>query len=150
MASIVAGSCLGFCDDEFPLEGKTHNKELHILIKCVDTVLSKVLVDIGSSLNVIPNNSLKKMTMEGLLMKPNTLVVRGFNGSRKSVIGEVDLSIKIGPHALFIIFYVMDIHLAYSCLLGRPWIHSVGAVTSTLHRKLKFIVNVKMIIIEGE
>lgn len=101
-------------------------------------------------MNVLPKNSLAKLTIEELLMKPSTLVVRAFGGSRRLVIGEVDLPIKIGPYTLFITFYVMDIYPTYSCLLGRPSIHSVGAVTSTLHQKLKFIVNGKMIVIDGE
>ncbi|RDX97997.1 hypothetical protein CR513_19152, partial [Mucuna pruriens] len=36
----------------------------------------------------------------------------------------------------------MDIRLAYSCLLSRPWIHVAGAVPSSLHQKLKSIVSV--------
>ncbi|KAI5418536.1 hypothetical protein KIW84_042967 [Lathyrus oleraceus] len=39
---------------------------------------------------------------------------------------------------------------AYSCLLGRPWIHEAGAITSTLHQKLKFVKNGKLIIVGGE
>ncbi|XP_050896675.1 uncharacterized protein LOC127103462 [Lathyrus oleraceus] len=49
-----------------------------------------------------------------------------------------------------ITFQVMDIHFAYSCLLGRPWIHEVGEVTSTLHKKLKFMKNGKLVIVGGE
>src|ERR1044072_7580517 len=45
---------------------------------------------------------------------------------------------------------VMDVPAAYSCLLGRPWIHEAGAVTSTLHQKLKFTVNGKLVTIFGE
>ncbi|KAI5395480.1 hypothetical protein KIW84_061884 [Lathyrus oleraceus] len=37
-----------------------------------------------------------------------------------------------------------------SCLLGRPWIHEAGNVTSTLHQKLKFVKNGKLIIVGGE
>jgi hypothetical protein len=44
----------------------------------------------------------------------------------------------------------MDIHPAYSYLLGRPWIHEAGAVTSTLHQKLKFVKNWKLVIVGGE
>lgn len=91
VANIVVGSCLGFSDEELPPEGRYHNKALHISIKCVDNVLSRVLVDIWSSLNVLPKNCLTKLIIEGLLMKPNTMVVRAFDGSRRSVIGEVDL-----------------------------------------------------------
>ncbi|PKI35369.1 hypothetical protein CRG98_044246 [Punica granatum] len=35
-------------------------------------------------------------------------------------------------------------------LLGRPWIHSAGAVPSTLHQKLKFIVEERLITVKGE
>ncbi|KAI5398392.1 hypothetical protein KIW84_063976 [Lathyrus oleraceus] len=44
----------------------------------------------------------------------------------------------------------MDIYPAYSCLLGRPWIHEAGVVTSTLHQKLKFVKNGKLVIVGGE
>jgi hypothetical protein len=88
--------------------------------------------------------------MEGISMKPSTLIVKEFDGSRRAVIGEVDLPTKIGTTIFNITFQVMDIHPGYSCLLGRPWIHSAGVVTSTLHQKLKFITNDKMIVIRGE
>src|ERR1044072_5677673 len=45
---------------------------------------------------------------------------------------------------------MIDIFPTYSCLLGRPWIHEAGAVTSTLHQKLKFTVNGKLVTIIGE
>lgn len=66
------------------------------------------------------------MTIEGLAINPSELVVRAFDGSRRTIIGEVDLPIKISPHTFFISFFVVDIYLAYSYLLGRPWIHSEG------------------------
>ena len=44
----------------------------------------------------------------------------------------------------------MEITPTYSFLLGRPWIHSVEVVPSTLHKKLKFIVGSKMICLMGE
>ncbi|KAL2319507.1 hypothetical protein Fmac_028476 [Flemingia macrophylla] len=44
----------------------------------------------------------------------------------------------------------MDIILAYSCLLGRPWIHNAKAVPSTLHQKVKFVVGDKLVIIQAK
>lgn len=85
-----------------------------------------------------------------MLIKPSRLIVRAFDSSQRFVIDEVDLPIKIGPHTFFVIFYVMDIYPAYNCLLVHPWIHSSGEVTSTLHQKLKFILNDKLITIDGE
>ena len=47
-------------------------------------------------------------------------------------------------------FQVMDIPASYSFLLGRPWIHEAGAVTSTLHQKLKFVSHGKLITVNRE
>src|ERR1051325_3844820 len=44
----------------------------------------------------------------------------------------------------------MDVQASYRCLLGRPLIHEAGAVTSTLHQKLKFVTNGKLVTISGE
>ena len=68
------------------------------------------------------------------------MVVRAFDGTRREVMGEIDILIQIGPHTCNVLFQVMDINPAYSCLLGRPWIHALGVVPSTLHQKLKFAV----------
>lgn len=68
-------------------------------------------------------------------------MVRDFDGSRRTMVGEVDLPIKVGPYSFFTNFFVMDIFPTYSCLLDRPWIHLAG---------LKFIINGKMITIDRE
>ena len=44
----------------------------------------------------------------------------------------------------------MDITPAYSCLLGRPWIHDAKAIPSTLHQKVKFIVGDKLVTVQAE
>ena len=44
----------------------------------------------------------------------------------------------------------MDISPSYNCLLGRSWIHIAGAVPSTLHQKIKFIIEGKLICIAAE
>ncbi|PKI18345.1 hypothetical protein CRG98_049381, partial [Punica granatum] len=45
---------------------------------------------------------------------------------------------------------VLDIPNAFSLLLGRPWIHSAGAIPSSLHQRLKFIIEEKLITVKGE
>ena len=78
------------------------------------------------------------------------MVVRAFDGTRREVRGEIDLPIQISPYTCQVTFQVMDINPAYSCLLGHPWIHSVGVVPSTLHQKLKFVVEGHLVIVSGE
>ncbi|KAI5436650.1 hypothetical protein KIW84_022964 [Lathyrus oleraceus] len=150
MANVSTRHGVGFTNLDLPPEGRNHNKALHITMECKGAVLSHVLVDTGSSLNVLPKQILKKIDVEGFVLTPSDLIVRAFDGSKRSVCGEVTLPVKIGPEVFDIIFYVMDIQPAYSCLLGRPWIHAAGAVSSTLHQKLKYVWNGQIVTVCGE
>ncbi|XP_050898072.1 uncharacterized protein LOC127104970 [Lathyrus oleraceus] len=150
VGSITSCNVLGFCDEELPEEGKNHNFALHISANCQGDSLSNILTDTGSSLNVMPKSTLLKLKYKGGQMRHSGIIVKAFDGSRKTVIGEVDLPIGIGPHVFQITFQVMDIVPAYSCLLGRPWIHEAGAITSTLHQKLKFVKNGQIVTVNGE
>jgi len=44
----------------------------------------------------------------------------------------------------------MDIHPSYSILLGRPWIHAARAVASSLHQRVKFIINGNLVTVRAE
>lgn len=59
--------------------------------------------------------------------------VRSFDDSQRGTIGEITLNVLIGPATFPIDFQVLDIPSSYNLLLGRPWIHMVGVVPSTLH-----------------
>jgi hypothetical protein len=150
VGNITTCNNLSFSEEELPKEGRNHNLALHISVNCKSDALSNVLVDTGSSVNVMSKTTLNQLSYQGTPMRYNEVVVKAFDGSKKPVIGEVDLPIMIGPHLFQITFHIMDIQAAYSCLLGRPWIHEAGAVTSTLHQKLKFVKNGKLIMVEGE
>ncbi|GAV63747.1 hypothetical protein CFOL_v3_07265, partial [Cephalotus follicularis] len=39
---------------------------------------------------------------------------------------------------------------SYSCLLGRPWIHSSGEIPSSLHQKSKLVISNHLVTISGE
>lgn len=150
VANITSCNNLRFCDEELPEEGRNHNLDLHISMNCKENALSNVLVDTGSSLNVLPKSSLDRLSYQGAPMRYSGLIIKVFDGSRKTVIGEVDIPIKIGLSDFQITFEVMDIHSAYNCLLGRPWIHEAGVVPSTLHQKLKFVKHRKLAIVGRE
>jgi len=150
VSNITANNYLTFTDEEIPTEGRGHNKALHVSVKCLDHVIAHILIDNGSSLNVMPKATLGKLPCEGIHMKPSALIVRAFDGSKREVMGEVELPIQIGPCVFQVTFQVMDILPAYSCLLGHPWIHSTGVIPSTLHQKLKYVMGDKLVIVSGE
>ena len=77
-------------------------------------------------------------------------MVRAFDGSKRMVHEEVYIPIKVGSQTFDSTFYVMDILPYYSCLLGRPWVHGVGVVTSTLHQMLNYLVNGNIVTVHEE
>jgi len=101
-------------------------------------------------MNVMLKSTLNKLPSDGIHLRPNTMVVKTFDRSRREVIGEVELSVEVGPFTFQIAFQLMDILPAYNYLLGRPWIHMTSVVPFTLHLKLKFIIVDKLIIVSGE
>jgi len=137
-------------EEEIPAEGRGHNRTLHVSVKCMDHVVAKVLIDNGSSLNVMPKSTLEKLPFNASHLKPSSMVVRAFDGTRREVRGEIDLPVQIGPYTCQVTFQIMVINPTNSCLLGRPWIHSVGVVPSTIHPKLKFVVEGHLVIVPGE
>jgi len=141
---------LSFSEEELPTEGKNHNLALHISMNCKTDALSNVLVDTGSSLNVMAKETYDQLSYKDPPLRRSGVMAKAFDGSRKNFLGEMDLPITIGPHVFQITFQVMDIHASYSCLLGRPWIHEAGVVTSTLHHKLKFVKNGRLVTVNGE
>ena len=150
VGNVTACNNLGFSDEDLPAEGKNHNLALHISVNCRSDSISNVLIDTGSSVNVMPMATLKKLSNPGIQLRATSVSIRAFDGSRKSVLGDVDLPIVVGPHEFKVTFQVMDIAAFYSCLLSRPYIHEVEVVTSTLHQKLKFVSHGKLITANGE
>ncbi|XP_031398421.1 uncharacterized protein LOC116208984 [Punica granatum] len=141
---------ISFSDDELPSEGWAHSRALHIVCKCNNFIIGRVMIDNGSALNVFPVSTLKQMNVDFNRIRPSKTAVRAFDGSRREVNGEIDLVIEVGPCSFVVTFQVLDIPNAFSLLLGRPWIHAAGAVPSSLHQRIKFIAEDRLITVKGE
>lgn len=66
MANIIVCNNPRFSDEEFPKQERNHNLALHICMICQEDVMSIMLVDIGSSLNVMPKSTLSKLSYQGV------------------------------------------------------------------------------------
>ncbi|RDX69713.1 hypothetical protein CR513_51131, partial [Mucuna pruriens] len=150
VGSLTATHHISFSKDELPKEGSSHNLPLHVAVKCGEYVMARVLIDNGSSLNVMPKSTLNKLCSIGASLRASPIIVRAFDGSKREVMGEITLPIRIGPTTFQVDFQVMDINPVYSCLLGRPWIHKAGAVPSSLHQRVKFISEHRLVSVKGE
>ena len=123
---------------------------MHIIVKCEDMILSRVLIDNGSTLNVCPMSTIEHLNVDTSLIRPTTMIIRAFDGTLRKVQGEIELAIGIGPRSFMVNFQVIKVDSPYNMLLGKPWLHAVGAVASTLHRRLKFPFEDQLITIMAE
>ncbi|XP_070009754.1 uncharacterized protein [Nicotiana sylvestris] len=125
-------------DDELPVEGTKHNRALYLKVKCENSMVTRVVVDNGSSVNICPLSTLNKLKVDNDRIHKNSICVRGFDGWGKDLVGDIILELTIGPVEFTMEFQVLDVEVSYNLLLGQPWIHAAKAVPSTLHQMVKF------------
>ena len=77
------------------------------------------------------------------------LVIRAYDDSTRNVEGTFVAHVKIGPIEVVVEFTVLDIPVTYALLLGRPWYHILGGVPSTMHQKVKFLLDGEVITIDA-
>nr|XP_023895054.1 uncharacterized protein LOC112006968 [Quercus suber] len=82
------------------------------------------------------------------LSKYNTPLV-GFDGKMVAPEGQISMPVNIGGKEVMVSFFVVASYSPYTAILGRPWIHAMGAVPSTLHMKVKFHTDCGVTVIQG-
>lgn len=97
VGDIMSRNMLSFSYNELLVEGKNHNNALYISMGYEKDFMSHVLVDIGSSLNVMPKITLAKLSYIKADIKPRDVVRKAFAGSRRDVMGEIVLLMMVGP-----------------------------------------------------
>ena len=145
VGNIMMDNYISFSDDEIPPNRCSSTKALHIMTKVKHCTLPKVLIDNGSSLNVMSLSTLMRLPIDRSYMKYTKIVVRAFDDTRQEVTREIEIEVQIGLCIFNVEFQVMDISPSYNCLLGRPWIHIAGAILSTLHQKIKFVIEGRLV-----
>ncbi|RDX89960.1 hypothetical protein CR513_28211, partial [Mucuna pruriens] len=132
--NITMSRHLSFSEEEVPNEARNHNQPLNIVVKCWNYMIARVLIDNGSSLNVMPKTILNKLYCPGAILRSSLVVVKAFDGSKREVMGKITLPICIGPTTFDITFQI----------------HATGVVLSSLHQKVKFVANGQLISVMWE
>ena len=52
---------------------------------------------------------------------------------------QVRLLVQTGSEVVGVDFIVVDAYSPYTAIVARPWLHTLGAVSSTLHQKVKYL-----------
>ncbi|XP_059627622.1 uncharacterized protein LOC132270461 [Cornus florida] len=129
-----------------------HEDSLVISLTVAECLVRRVLIDPGSSANVMPRDTFDRLEIKPDRLKPTGNPLLGFDGKRVEPIGTVKVAVHTAERVLMKSFVVVEIHPSYNLLMGRGWIHRVQGVPSTLHYVMRHLGpdDTKVIDIHGD
>ena len=68
---------------------------------------------------------------------PNSSSLISFDWKLVIPKGMIRLPIQTGPGIVEVNFIVVDTYSPYTAVVGKPWLHTLGAIASFLHQKMK-------------
>ena len=86
--------------------------------------MSKLLVDGGASVNLMPYTTFRKLGKRPRDLIQTDMMLKDFGGNASKTRGAINVELTIGSKTLLTTFFVIDGKGSYSLLLGRDWIHA--------------------------
>ena len=96
------------------------------------------MIDQGSAAEIMYPDLYKGLSLktENLTTYSSPLV--SFKGKMVVPKGQIRLPVQASTDVVEVDFIVVDAFSPYIAIMGRPWLHSLGAVSSTFHQKVKY------------
>ena len=108
-------------------------------------MVKRVLVDTGSSVNILYKSSLERMKLSVKDLEPCNQTIYDFSGEGLAPAGSIRLPVTAGTapatRTLLATFIVVDCPSAYNAVIGRPILVDLRAVTSVWHLAMKFLTD---------
>ncbi|XP_050285056.1 uncharacterized protein LOC126724726 [Quercus robur] len=133
-----ARSALSFSDDDKVGIVQPHDDALVVTLRVGGYDVRRVLVDQGSGAKIMYLDLYRELNLklEDLVSYDSPLV--GFDGNTVILKGLIRLPVQVGSEVVDVDFIVVDVYSPYTAILARSWLHTIGAVSSTLHLKVKY------------
>ena len=126
------------------LEGCQHPHDDPLVVRAIvaNTTVHRVLIDNGSSADIIFASAFNKMGFGRENLEPVNTHLRGFSGEKVLPLGSIRLVLTLGEPpsqvTTTIRFLIVDAPSAYNMLLGRPSLNAIKAIPSAYHLVIKF------------
>ncbi|XP_070005528.1 uncharacterized protein [Nicotiana sylvestris] len=115
-----------------------HYDALVIIFRILDTDMRCIMVDNESSVCIIHPRVLAQMKLEDKIML-HCITLTGFNNAVERTSREITLHFLVGGITLETTFHIMDQDTTYNAIIGRPWIHTMRSIPSSLYQVIKFL-----------
>ena len=126
------------------LEGFQHPHDDLLVVRAIvaNTTVHRVLIDNGSSADIIFASSFDKMGVGREKLEPVNTHLRGFSKEKVLPLGSIQLVLTLGEPPCQATttarFLIVDAPSAYNMLLGRPSLNAIKAIPSAYHMIIKF------------
>ncbi|XP_074374486.1 uncharacterized protein LOC141714889 [Apium graveolens] len=134
---------ISFSDDDYRpglIEG--HQDALVITTRVGNNTVKKMLVDNGSSVDVLYHHAFSRMDIGDRRLENSRTPLYGFTGNEVHVVGTIDMLVLFGspPCQIWkmVKFHVISVSSSFNAILGRTTITALRAITSISHLKMKF------------
>ncbi|RDX84456.1 hypothetical protein CR513_34490, partial [Mucuna pruriens] len=105
-----------------------------------DFRVERVLIDQGSSANILYGSTYRRMGLSELKESPRCLY--GFLGERVPIRGTMELGTIFGEGAnakmIPVLYTVIEAEASYNIIMGRPALNQLKAIVSTYHLCMKY------------
>ena len=95
-------------------------------------------MDQGSATEIMYPDLYKGLNLKVKDLTPYSSPLVSFKGKIIILKGQVRLPVQTGSEVVEVDFIVMDAYSPYTAIVARPWLHTLGSVSSTLHQKVKY------------
>uniref|UniRef100_A0A2N9GIU6 Uncharacterized protein n=1 Tax=Fagus sylvatica TaxID=28930 RepID=A0A2N9GIU6_FAGSY len=133
---------ISFSEEDARGTHQPHDDALVITINIAGFTTRRVMVDNGSSADILYLPAYQQMRLDKDKLRPMDAPLVGFTGDKVCPVGIVTLPITVGTHpktvSKTVDFLVVNCPSAYNAIIGRPTLNRLRAVTSTYHLLLKF------------
>ena len=99
------------------------------------------MVDQGSAAEIMYPDLYKGLNLKAEDLMPYSSPLVSFEGKIIIPKGQVRLPVQTGSEVVDVDFIVVDAYSPYTAIVARPWLHTLGVVSSTLHQKVKYPSN---------
>ena len=112
-------------------------------------IVKKLLINQGSGVKVMYPNLFKGLGLKNKDLSRYDTPLMGFNDRMVIPKGQISLPVNMEGKEVMVTFIMVASFSSYTEILGRPWIHAIGAVPSTLHVKVKFCTEQGIVVVRG-
>ena len=129
---------MGFLDEDKIGTIQPYDDALVITLRIGSYDVKRVMVDQDSTAEIMYPDLYKGLNLKAEDLTPYSSPLVSFEGKIIILKGQVRLPVQTDSEVVEVDFIVVDAFSPYTAIVARPWLHTLGAVSSILHQKVKY------------